>query len=603
MTPAEKKQYRIYSKLLEIGQNINETMGLSDLYDTATDFATKELGFEKCLIFEHDDTNGWFTIKAHAGYDDARQQGVLQIINLLLSGEVIEYLRTQNKPIVHTTQQPDTKVSALCKSLFLQEAYFELAGGDVDIPFSVVVVGNEKQSAYTPIGKDEMVMLGLKNFIAHFSNAANNIIFYKAWKDEKANLEANIQKRTAQLNEQKKTFEAIYKTSKDGIALLDIETTAFLSVNRAYADMTGYSVNELLRTSCLKLSVDEDKTRSKKAVEKVKKEGYITDFHKKCITKSGEIITTNMSISLMEGGQSMLVSVKDITRQKELEDKIIQERNKAEAATKAKSEFLANMSHEIRTPMNGIIGMSHLVLQTELNPRQRNYIQKIDNSAHTLLDIINEILDFSKIEAGKLSIEHVEFDLFKTLESVVNLIEHKAHEKNLELIISYDPAIGKNFIGDSLRISQVLINLAGNAVKFTDEGEVGIYISKVGHNRYRFSVKDSGIGMSKAQQERLFQSFSQADGSTTRKYGGTGLGLTISKQLVELMGGEIRCESTQGRGSKFIFELPLEEVTSSKDEFATFEDKEVLIVDDNKAWHDILKNALSMFGIKPQSAY
>ena len=176
------------------------------------------------------------------------------------------------------------------------------------------------------------------------------------------------------------------------------------------------------------------------------------------------------------------------------------------------------------------------------------------------MEIINDILDFSKIEAGKLTLENEEFDLFKTIENVIGIIELKAHEKNLELVVGYDHNVGKMFYGDSLRISQILTNLIGNAVKFTHYGEVGIYVSKVDKSRYRFEVKDTGIGLSEEQIEKLFYSFSQADGSTTRKYGGTGLGLTITKQLVELMNGEIWVRSKKGVGSSFIFEIELEKI-------------------------------------------
>jgi len=277
-------------------------------------------------------------------------------------------------------------------------------------------------------------------------------------------------------------------------------------------------------------------------------------------------------------------------------------KEKAEESAKLKAEFLANMSHEIRTPMNGILGMLHLAMKTDLTQKQKNYLQKIDTSAKTLLGIINDILDFSKIEAGKLTIEKVEFDLYDIIDGVINLIDVKAQEKNIDLVVNYAPDVGRYYYGDSLRITQVLTNLMGNAIKFTEKGEIGIHITKVATHRLKFEVKDTGIGLTQEQIDKLFQSFSQADGSTTRKYGGTGLGLTISKQLIKLMNGKIWVESIYGKGSSFIFEIELQERRKEKT-FRMFSDKKVLIVDDSESWHEILRNSLELFGLQVDSAY
>jgi CheY-like chemotaxis protein len=281
-------------------------------------------------------------------------------------------------------------------------------------------------------------------------------------------------------------------------------------------------------------------------------------------------------------------------------------RNVAEDATQAKSDFLANMSHEIRTPMNAVIGMAHLALKTDLSAKQYDYLQKIDLSAKALLGIINDILDFSKIEAGKLTMESVDFQLEDTLDNISTLVGIKTQEKGLELLFNTDSSVPTALVGDPLRLGQILINLSNNAVKFTDSGEIVISTELIKKDEtqatLKFSVRDTGIGMTAEQAANLFQPFMQADASTTRKYGGTGLGLTISKRLAEMMGGEIWVESEHGRGSTFSFTanfgLGKEKAKKRFRPSADLRGMKVLVVDDNATSRGILQEMLASFSFE-----
>ncbi len=425
-------------------------------------------------------------------------------------------------------------------------------------------------------------------------------------------LRQRIRRQTRIIRNREEMYRSIVETTNEWIWATDVEGKLTYS-NPAVEPILGYRPDELVGRDSLILMHTEDRhhfeqLRHRLQLQKAGWTGQVLRWRHKgghyCFLESNAVPVLNDHGQLV----GYRGSDRDITERKQMEQELAKARDTALESARLKSEFLANMSHEIRTPMNGIIGMTELTLDTDLTAEQREYIGMVKASADSLLTVINDVLDFSKVEAGKLDLDTILFNVRDCIEETVKTFAVRSHQKGLELVCQIEPEVPEMILGDPTRLRQIIVNLLGNAVKFTEQGEVVLQVELASRGQdfvvLHFTVADTGIGIPSAKQRLIFDAFTQVDGSTTRKFGGTGLGLAISSRLVKLMHGEIWVESEYGKGSKFHFNsrfgLPLnppERVVPVN--LTSLRDLAVLLVDDNKANLRVLEVMLSNWGMKP----
>ena len=386
-------------------------------------------------------------------------------------------------------------------------------------------------------------------------------------------------------------------------AIISLEPSGMIATwNAGAQNLYGYTADDVLGRALTRLAVPESEEFLANLAERVM-DGEVVEAEVRQMCRGGHALWISIQASpiyhRIEGISGVLIIARDLTERRRMEEDLRAAMTKAEQAAVAKSRFLANMSHEIRTPMNGILGMTDLLLDTGLTEEQRQFAETVKLSGSALLELINDILDFSKIEAGGLEIETIGYEIADTIDGVLDVLGEHAARKGLELTGCADLELPSRILGDPVRLRQVLLNLANNAIKFTNEGSVALRVYSVGDGEVQFEVEDTGIGIPEDRMDRLFRAFSQVDASTTRRFGGTGLGLAICKELVELMGGRLRVESVVDQGSKFWFRLPLRHDVGAAlptVDIPAFLGLRVLVVDDVAESREIVSRYCTAWG-------